>query len=183
MLTWDRTGPLGESGGSSVVKDRVSDMQSCHFQGCIPHMCWLRTDRLAPMSKYWTYWSHAEDMRPVSWCSIFINRRLTWAYCLNDCEGREIEWGSMVRQCVMDWDESPFSWEQYDPFKFIGSVWKVAICRLCEIRMGKCHTRTEHGMFVARWSGFCYRVYIDLNRRDSRIWVTVYLVFISMKLT
>jgi hypothetical protein len=29
-------------------------------------MCRLRTDRLAIVSKYWTYWSHAGDMSPVS---------------------------------------------------------------------------------------------------------------------
>jgi hypothetical protein len=28
MLTWDRAGPLGESRGSSVVKDSESDVES-----------------------------------------------------------------------------------------------------------------------------------------------------------
>jgi hypothetical protein len=37
------------------------------------------------------------------------------------------------------------------------------------------HTRTEHGMHVACWSGFPYRVYIDSNRRDPWICVTACL--------
>jgi hypothetical protein len=31
-----------------------------------PCLCWLRTERLVPVSKYWTYWSYAGDMDPVS---------------------------------------------------------------------------------------------------------------------
>jgi hypothetical protein len=42
---------------------------SQHLQGCIPRLCRLRIVRLAPVSKYWTYRSHASDMGPVSWCS------------------------------------------------------------------------------------------------------------------
>jgi hypothetical protein len=37
------------------------------------------------------------------------------------------------------------------------------------------HTRAEHGMRVACWSGFSYRVYIDSNHHDSRIGVTACL--------
>jgi hypothetical protein len=33
--------------------------------GCSPRLCWLRTDGLAPTSKYWTYRSHTGDMGPV----------------------------------------------------------------------------------------------------------------------
>jgi hypothetical protein len=43
-------------------------MTSRHLQGCIPRLCRLRTVRLAPASKYWTYRSHVGDMCPVSWC-------------------------------------------------------------------------------------------------------------------
>jgi hypothetical protein len=36
------------------------------FKSCSLCLCRLRTIRLAPMSKYWTYWSHADDMGPVN---------------------------------------------------------------------------------------------------------------------
>jgi hypothetical protein len=32
----------------------------------IPRLCRLRTEGMIPMSKYWTYLSHADDMGPVS---------------------------------------------------------------------------------------------------------------------
>jgi hypothetical protein len=35
---------------------------SRHLQGCSPHLCRLRTDGLAPASKYWTYRSRVGDM-------------------------------------------------------------------------------------------------------------------------
>jgi hypothetical protein len=44
-ITWDRAWLLG---------------------GCSPRLCRLRTDGLAPASKYWKYQSHAGDMGPVS---------------------------------------------------------------------------------------------------------------------
>jgi hypothetical protein len=37
-------------------------MKSRHLQVCSPRLCWLRTDELAPASKYWMFWSHAGDM-------------------------------------------------------------------------------------------------------------------------
>jgi hypothetical protein len=55
MLTWDRMGPLGQSGGPSVDK---SDLESWHLHNCSPRLCWL------------TYWSHAWDMGPVNQCSL-----------------------------------------------------------------------------------------------------------------
>jgi hypothetical protein len=41
-----------ESGGSSVGKDGEYNVASWHLQGCSPCLCQLRTDGLAPMSKY-----------------------------------------------------------------------------------------------------------------------------------
>jgi hypothetical protein len=52
---------------------------------------------------------------------------------------------------------------------------KVAMCWPCEIRMVWDHMQNECGMRVVCWSGFPYKVYIDLNRRDSQIWVTACL--------
>jgi hypothetical protein len=52
MLIGDWARPLGESGGPSVGKGGESDVKSRHIQGCSPRLCWLRTDGLAPTSKY-----------------------------------------------------------------------------------------------------------------------------------
>jgi hypothetical protein len=41
-------------------------MVSRHLQGCNPRLSRLRTDGLAPASKYLTYRSHAGDMSSVS---------------------------------------------------------------------------------------------------------------------
>jgi hypothetical protein len=45
-------GPLGENGGPSIGKGRESDVESRDRQGGSPCMCQLRTDGLAPVSKY-----------------------------------------------------------------------------------------------------------------------------------
>jgi hypothetical protein len=47
--------PVGESGGPLVGKDGESDVESQHLQCCSPHLCWLRTDGLTPVSKYLMY--------------------------------------------------------------------------------------------------------------------------------
>jgi hypothetical protein len=39
--TWESRGPY-------VGKGRKCDVESWHLQGCIPHLCRLRTDGLAP---------------------------------------------------------------------------------------------------------------------------------------
>jgi hypothetical protein len=50
----------------SCIRNVNSDVESRHLQGCSPRLCQLRTDGLVPMSKYWTYWSLAGDVGPVS---------------------------------------------------------------------------------------------------------------------
>jgi hypothetical protein len=52
MLTLDRTGPLGESGGPSIGIDGESDVESRDLQGGSPHLCRLRIDGLIHMCKY-----------------------------------------------------------------------------------------------------------------------------------
>jgi hypothetical protein len=41
-----------ESGGSLVEKVGECGVVSQHLQGCSPRLCRLRTDELAPVSKY-----------------------------------------------------------------------------------------------------------------------------------
>jgi hypothetical protein len=57
--TGDRAGSLGGKWRPPVGKVREWYVESWHIQGCSPHLCQLRTDGLAPVSKYWTYRSHA----------------------------------------------------------------------------------------------------------------------------
>jgi hypothetical protein len=58
-ITWDRAGPLGGKWRPLIGKVGEWVMESRHLQGCSPRLCRLRTDGLAPASKYWTYRSHA----------------------------------------------------------------------------------------------------------------------------
>jgi hypothetical protein len=94
-LTWDRAGPLGENGGSSVGKGKESDVASWDLQRGSPCLCQLRTDGLAPAENYWTYWSHTRVMGPVNWCSMFINRCLTFIAALMAIRGEKLGGGPM----------------------------------------------------------------------------------------
>jgi hypothetical protein len=93
MLTWGPTGPLGESGGSSVGKDEESDVERRYLQDSSIHLCWIRIDRSAFVSKYWTYWSHTGDISSVNWCILFVNRCLTFSTTSMAVYGRGTEWG------------------------------------------------------------------------------------------
>jgi hypothetical protein len=70
---------------------------------------------------------------------------------------------------------SPSSREQWICSNLLMTLQKVAICGPREIRMILYHTRTERGKRVVCWSVLPCRVYIDSNRRDSRICVTACL--------
>jgi hypothetical protein len=59
-------GPIGGKGRPLVGKVGEWYVKSQCLQDCSPRLCRLRTDGLAPMSKYLTYRSHADVMGPVS---------------------------------------------------------------------------------------------------------------------
>jgi hypothetical protein len=65
LITWDRAWPLGWKWRPSVGKVGEWFVKSQHLQDYSPRLCQLRTDGLARVSKYWTYWSYADDMDPV----------------------------------------------------------------------------------------------------------------------
>jgi hypothetical protein len=169
-LTWDQVRPLGESGGSLIGKGEESDVESRLFQGCSSHLCQLRTDGLASVSKCWTYWSHTRDMRPVNRCSLFVNRCLALAYYFNGCVGRETRAGPTGHSAGLRGGVgSTFSREQ---LVFIQFYW---------VSVKGCHIRKlAWKAYVSCVSGFPCKVYIDLNYPDSRIWVTTWLVVVSM---
>jgi hypothetical protein len=61
--------PIGGKWRQLVGKVGEWYVLSRHLQGCSPYLCRLRTDGLAPVSKYWMYRSHAGVYGPVSWSS------------------------------------------------------------------------------------------------------------------
>jgi hypothetical protein len=146
-ITWDRAGPLG---GKCTTVDWESQgvvLASQHLQGCSPRLCRLRTDGLAPVSKYWMYRSHAGDMSPVN--LVTCHQQMLGFVPTASRLAQERNWvwtNGLVSRCAMDYTGSPFSQEQY-----VG--WgEKRTCRVYQV--------------------FRCRVYIDSNRRDSWIWVT-----------
>jgi hypothetical protein len=145
---------------------------SWHLQGCTPHLCQLRTDGLAPASKYWTYQSHTGDMDPVSLVASCQQKLvfsplpywLLWERSWVQTRGSDGRW-------AMDYVGSPASRGQWICIILLMTSRKVAMHWPREIRMVWDHTQIERGMCVVCWSGFPCRVYIDSNRRNSRIWV------------
>jgi hypothetical protein len=151
-------------------------VESRHLQGCRPHMCRLRTDGLAPVSKYWTYQSHAgvygpsKPTSPLS-TNVWLSPLLHWL-------ARERNWGwtrGSINRCAVDCVESPFSQEQW---------LYPTLSMMCEGFLYVDHVRyvwswTIRGLSVeSMWRVgriFPCRVYIDSNRRDSRILETACL--------
>jgi hypothetical protein len=133
-ITWYWVGPLG---------------------GCSPCLCCLRIDGLAPVSKYWMYRSQTRDMGPVS--LVACHQQRVALPLLLQCLSWERNWvwthRSVSRRAV-DYVGSPFSREQWLCPSMLMTSWKVAMCWPHEIRIVWKHTRTEHGMRVACWSGF-----------------------------
>jgi hypothetical protein len=149
-LTWDRASPLGESGGLTVVKSTESDVKSRHLQGCSPCLCRLSTDGLTPVSKYWTYWSHAGDMGPTNRYSMVINRCLAYAHCFNGCVGRETEVGPVGHSFKLRGGvDSTFFSGAVNLSNFVGSAWKVVT-----------YGDFSQEAYVSCVSGFPYRMYI-----------------------
>jgi hypothetical protein len=154
-ITWDRVGPLGD---------------------CSPRLCRLRTDRLPPASKYWMYRSHAGDMDLVSLVDcpqqkLGFSPLLHWLLWERSWVWTHV----LVSRHDVGWVGSPSSREKWIYSNLLTTMWKVAVRWPCEIRMVWDRTQTEHGMYVACWLDFPCRVYIDSNRRGSRIWVTACL--------
>jgi hypothetical protein len=152
-----------------VGKVRECYVESWHLQGCSPRLCRLRTNGLAPVSKYWTYRSHAGDMGPVSLVACH-QQKLSFSLLLHWLAW-EKNWvwtrGSVIQR-ALDCVGSPFSQEQWDPSKSIDDSWKVATYGDC---LQEAYVNW-HGKRTSRVDRvFPYMVCIDSNRRNSRIWV------------
>jgi hypothetical protein len=161
--------PLGERGDSRLGRLGRGYVTSWHLQGCSPCLCRLRTIRLAPTSKYWTYRSHAGYMGPVN---LVVGHRLKLGLrSLLHWLAQERSWvqthGSVSRR-DMDRVGSPFSQEQWDLSKSIGVPWKVATYgdRPQEVYIG--HTWTGVGSVHVVLVGFS-------PAGCTLIWITVTL--------
>jgi hypothetical protein len=167
-------GPVGGKERPSVGKVDEWYVESRRLQGCSIRLCRLRTDGLAPASKYWTYWSHAGVLgliRLVAGCQqklvffplphwLLLERSWVWTY------------GSDSRR-VVDCVKSIL-------LRGIGSVqicWQLHERLLCVYRVRYIWSGTIYGLSMGCvWCVgriFPYRVYIDSNRRDSQIWVSL----------
>jgi hypothetical protein len=95
------------------------------------------------------------------------------SHCFNSCLGRKIGYRPVDRSAVVLWIGSGALFrEQWPCLTLLTTTWMVTIRWSRKIRMVWDHTQTEREMRVVCWLGFPYRVYINLNHRDSRIWVT-----------
>jgi hypothetical protein len=171
-----------ESGGPLIEKVGECDVKSWHLQGCSPRLCRLRTNVLAPMNKYWTYRLHVRDMSSVILVAGYQHKLifsplphwLLW-------ERSWVLTHGLVSRHGVGWVRSPSSRGQLICSNLLTTMWKVAMRWPCEIRMVWDHTRTECGMHLACWLGFPCRVYIDSNRRNSRIWVIACLCSLACR--
>jgi hypothetical protein len=134
---------LGMSGSRYVA--------SRHLQGCSPRLCRLRIIRLAPVSKYWTYRSHAGDIGPVNlavccwWMFNFLHCFIGWLE-------RETGYGPVDRSVGMLWIVSRAL--------FLGSSDFVQLCRWL---MEGCHVRGPH-------AGSVRQAYVDWRgKRTCRV--------------
>jgi hypothetical protein len=155
-------------GGPSVGKVGEWCVESRHLQDYSPHLCRLRNDVLAPTSKYWTYRSHAGVMGPVSWCSCVT----TWLKPLSPFP--RLSWGRMR------WPKTTVRLVYLRSPRLLSGVGAYFVIvetskRLPTWTTGDVWSGTIRESSVENVSRvdrvFQYRVYIDLNLRDSRIWV------------
>jgi hypothetical protein len=167
-------GHLGGPVEHSEGKGGESAVAILRFLCSSPRLCRLRTEGLVPMRKYWTYRSHAGVYGPSKPSSLSLTE--VWLKSIASLVGLGEKLDTDPRI-----DQPACCGLCREPF-FSGAVGSVQICR----RLVKgCHVRGLPARSIFRsyrdWHGkhTCHvdqislcRVYIDSNRRDSRIWVT-----------
>jgi hypothetical protein len=130
-------------------------VESWHLQDCNICLCRLRTDGLAPASKYWTYRSHVGNMSLIS-LVVYRQQRVPLLPLLQQLAWeRKWVWthGSISHRAV-DYVKSSFSQEQWLCPQLLMTSWKVDMRWPREIRMVWDYTRTEHEIRVTCWSSF-----------------------------
>jgi hypothetical protein len=165
--------PLVGKWRPSVGKVREWYVASRHLQGCSPRLCHLRTDGLTPVSKYWTYQSHADVYRPSKSSSWLPTVAWLYPHCFIGWLMRETGYGPIDRSADMLWivlgaiflgssDPAQLCWWLHERLLYVDHVRYV-------------WSWTIHGLSVKiMWRVgrvFPCRVYINSNHRDSQIWV------------
>jgi hypothetical protein len=150
-----RRSQLGGPVEHSEENGRESVVVNLRFLYGSSRLCWLMTEWLVPVSKYWTYRSHAGDMGPVGLVAYHrqmfgfapVASRLAW-------ERNWVRIHRSINRCDVDCVGSPFSREQWHC-----STLSMTCERLS--RMGttpRKHTPCVHGLaweaYVSCWSGF-----------------------------
>jgi hypothetical protein len=132
-----------------------------HLQGCSRRLCRLRTDELALVSKYWTYRSHVGDMGPVSLVAC-CQQMFSFRHCFIGWLRRETWYRPPDRLASVLCPTQLTTHERLVYVNHVRYIWFRA-------RRGP---SVEGMSCVGRV--FPYKVYINSNCRDSRIWVTAY---------
>jgi hypothetical protein len=132
-----------------------------------------RDFQLAPVSKYWKYWSHAGDMGLVS--LVACSSTDVWL--------KHTAWMTMLGEKLRRVPQTAQpGWEVKSGALFLRSSESA---QLCWVSVKGCHVQRPLAGSICvayvDWRGkrtcrvdqvFLCRVYIDSNHRDSRIWVT-----------
>jgi hypothetical protein len=177
LIIWDRVGSLGGKGRQLIRKVGEWYVERRHLQGCSLRLCRLRTDGVGTREKVLnvpiTCWWYGPS-KPSNLLSIDA-----WLcpHCFIGWFERETGYGSTDRSTDMLWimPRAPFL-ESSDPAQL---CWRLMKC--CHIRGPPAGSVRRayvdwHGKRMCRVDGvFSCSVYIDLNRRDSQIWVTACL--------
>jgi hypothetical protein len=146
-------------------------------QGCRPRLYRLRTDGLALVSKYWMYRSHTSVYGP-SKPSSHRQQMLGFAPTASLVgSGEKLGTDPRNGQPACYWlCRSHFSREQWPYSTLLMTTWKVVICGPREI----VRSWTIYGLRIKSvWHVghiFPCRVYIDLNRHDSQIYLMVWIM-------
>jgi hypothetical protein len=170
-------GPFGRKSRPSVEKVGEWYVESWYLQGYSPCLCRLRTDGLAPTSKYWTYRSYADVICPVNLAACH-RQKLGLSLLLHWLAWRETGYGPADRSASVLWimSGSLFLCSSGIRPNLSASYKKL----ICVDHMRYIWSRVIHGPSVESvWrvdQVFSCKIYIDLNRHDSQIWVTVCLM-------
>jgi hypothetical protein len=119
-------GHLGGPVKHSEGKGGESAIAILRFLCGSPRLCQLRNERLVPVSKYWTYRSHASDMGPVRLVAC-CRYMFGFLHCFIGWLGREIEYGPMDRSAGVLWIVSGALFSGVVTLSnSVGDSWKIA---------------------------------------------------------
>jgi hypothetical protein len=161
-----------ERGEPSIEKVREWCLENLYLQGCCLRLYRLRTVGLAPVSKYWTYRLHADVMDPVNWCSCVT----TWLKTLSPLlqgyrEGGRMRWPKMTARPICL--RSPRLLPGVGTcFILVGTNERLPTRTTRDVWFGTIRKSSMKNVWHVDPIFPC-RVYINSNRRDSQIWVSL----------